>query len=256
MRVAAVIPARNEAETVGEVVTVALSAQNIDEVWVVDNCSVDATAQVAESAGARVLSCPEEGKGQALSVGVAATDADVLVFLDADLVGLTPRHVERLASSVLDGSISMACGLFDRTRMLNPIFLHRLPILTGQRALLRTLFEKLDDKDVRGYRVEAALNSLCADLNLEVDSFVCQGLFHRTKEQKSASPLLGFLRKMAMLITVLAGYAGYRARRLGRGPGPGNRAALAVRSTRITDHPEQLTAPRAQLPRATGRAIP
>lgn len=230
MRVAAVIPARNEAATVGEVVSVALAARNIDEVVVVDNRSADATAAVAGSAGARVVTCVEEGKGQALSAGVATTDADVLVFLDADLVGLTSAHVERLVSSVLDGSISMACGLFDRAPVLNRIFLHRLPILTGQRALLRTLFEKLDDKDVRGYRVEAALNSLCADLDLSVDSFVCQGLFHRTKEQKSASPLLGFLRKMAMLVTVLAGYAGYRARRLRRGATREQRAQATGRA--------------------------
>lgn len=232
MRVSVVIPARNEAATVGDVVLAAFGARTVDEVVVVDNSSVDATAAVARFAGATVVACADEGKGQALSAGVAATRGDVLVFLDADLVGLTSAHVERLAERVTEGSASMACGLFDRAPLLNRIFLHRLPILTGQRALLRELFEKLDDKDVRGYRVEAALNSLCADLDLVVHNFVCDGLFHRTKEQKSTSPLVGFLRKMAMLLTVVAGYAGYRTRRLRRPTGRTAAATLGPSSPR------------------------
>jgi glycosyltransferase involved in cell wall biosynthesis len=216
VRAAAVIPAYNEAETVGNVVEAARDAARISEVIVVDNASTDDTAGVAAKAGARVVACPQPGKGQAMAAGVAATDAEVVVFLDADLVGLLSAHVDRLAASVLDGRSGMACGLFDRGPIVNPLFLHVLPVLTGQRAMHRELFEALHDRYQQGYKIEAGLNSLCAERGEQVESFVCHGLWHRTKEEKYPSPLEGFVRKQGMLLTAMAVYAGYRLRKARR----------------------------------------
>lgn len=205
-RVAAIIPAWNEAATVGAVVYAALDAALVDEVIVVDNASTDGTAAVARTHGARVVPELTPGKGQAMRAGVAATEADLVVFLDADLVGLRPGHVDGLVRPVLDGSAGMTCGLFDRGPVANPIFLEGLPVLTGQRALRRELFEQLHDDDIRGYRVEAALNSLVARHDLVRLDRVCRGLWHRTKEEKLANPLVGFVTKVAMLTSACWSY--------------------------------------------------
>jgi glycosyltransferase involved in cell wall biosynthesis len=210
-RTAVVIPAYNEAATVGDVVRVARAATLVDEVIVVDNRSTDGTAEAAEAAGARVIPCDEQGKGQAMRAGVAGTDAEIICFLDADLLRLTPAHVDRLVGSVQRGEAGMTLGLFDRGPELNPIFLKALPRLTGQRAMRRELFECLDLADIRGYRVEAALNSRADDLGLEIDAFVCEGLWHRTKEEKDADgPIAGTARKLAMLATAVWSYAAYQ----------------------------------------------
>jgi glycosyltransferase involved in cell wall biosynthesis len=199
-RTAAVIPAWNEAETVGAVVYAALDARLVDDVVVVDNASTDATAAVAADHGARVVKELTPGKGQAMRTGVAAaSDASVVVFLDADLVGLRSEHIDGLVASVVNREVDMACGLFDRGPVANPIFLEGLPVLTGQRALRRELFEQLDLADVRGYRVEAALNSLVAQRGLRRCDRVLPGLWHRTKEEKLANPVVGFLTKLVML---------------------------------------------------------
>src|SRR5690606_2883381 len=205
-RTAAVIPARNEAETIGAVVFAAVDAHLVDEVIVVDNASTDETGRVAASHGARVVHEPTPGKGQAMRAGVAATGADIIVFLDADLVGLRPEHVDELVGLVADGSAAMACGLFDRGPVANPIFLDGLPVLTGQRAVRRELFEQLDLDDVRGYRVEAALNSLVAQSELERVDRVLPGLWHRTKEEKLANPVVGFVVKLGMLVSACWSY--------------------------------------------------
>ncbi|MGH9210939.1 MAG: glycosyltransferase [Acidimicrobiales bacterium] len=205
-RVAAVIPAWNEAETVGAVVFTALDAELVDDVIVVDNASTDGTGGVAAAHGARVVEEPLAGKGQAMQAGVAATDAEIVVFLDADLVGLHPQHVDGLVRAVREGEADMACGLFDRGPVANPIFLEGLPVLTGQRALRRELFEQLADDDIRGYRVEAALNSLVAHHDLVRVDRVVPGLWHRTKEQKLANPAVGFLTKLVMLGSAVWGY--------------------------------------------------
>jgi glycosyltransferase involved in cell wall biosynthesis len=213
MRVAAVIPAWNEADTVAGVVLTARDAGLVDEVIVVDNNSTDATARVAAEAGARVVHEPCRGKGEAMRSGVAVAGADVVVFLDADLLGLTGEHVDDLVRPVLDDEAAMVCGLFDRGPFANPVFLRKLPVLTGQRALRRELFEALDLTEISGYRVEAALNSLVADRKLPRVDMVCDGLWHRTKEEKFASPAAGFLHKQAMLLTALWSYIAFAVRR-------------------------------------------
>ncbi|MFO7279239.1 MAG: glycosyltransferase [Thermoanaerobacterales bacterium] len=205
--VAAIIPAWNEAATVGAVVYAALDARTVDEVVVVDNASTDDTAAVAAAHGARVVHEPTPGKGEALRAGVAATpEAEILVFLDADLVGLRPEHIDDLVTTVLEGRADMACGLFDRGPLANPLFLTSLPVLTGQRALRRELFEALELADVHGYRVEAALNTLVARQGLVRHDRVLPGLWHRTKEEKLASPVVGHATKLAMLASACWSY--------------------------------------------------
>ncbi|HLM63172.1 MAG TPA: glycosyltransferase [Acidimicrobiales bacterium] len=216
-RAAAIIPARDEAPTIGAVVYAASDAALVDEVVVVDNASTDGSAAVAAAHGARVVHEPSPGKGQALRTGVAATDAPVVVFLDADLVGLRPQHVDRLVATVASGEAAMACGLFDRGPLANRVFLHHLPVLTGQRALPRALFERLELADVRGYRVEAALNSLVGRADLPRSDEVLPGLWHRTKEEKAATPAVGSVRKVGMLACACWSYL--RCAVVGR-PGP------------------------------------
>jgi glycosyltransferase involved in cell wall biosynthesis len=205
-RTAAVIPAWNEASTVGAVIYAALDATQVDEVIVVDNASTDGTGAVAAAHGAHVVHEPTPGKGQAMRAGVGATGADVVVFLDADLVGLRAEHIDALVTLVRDGAADMACGLFDRGPVANPIFLEGLPVLTGQRALSRHLFDQLDADDIRGYRVEAALNSLVARNELHRVDRVLPGLWHRPKEEKLANPVVGFVTKLLMLGTACWSY--------------------------------------------------
>ena len=205
--VTAVIPAWNEVQTIGAVTYAALDATLVDEVVVVDNASTDGTAGVAAAHGARVVFEPTPGKGEAMRAGVAAAPgAQVVVFLDADLIGLRPEYVDRLVATVLDGRADMACGLFDRGPLANRLFLDGLPVLTGQRAVRRELFDLLDLTDVQGYRVEAALNSLVAQRYLVRRDEVLPGLWHRTKEEKLASPVMGHAAKLAMLGTACWSY--------------------------------------------------
>lgn len=215
MKVAAIIPAYNEARTIEEAVQVALSCSCIDDVIVVDSVSTDETAAVAAEAGARVVSAATAGKGEAMSAGAAQTDADVLLFLDGDLIGLQEEHLDRLVRAVEQGA-DMSCGLFDRGPFFNPIFLRFLPILTGERAVRRHLFDSLHDEDAHGYKIEAALNSRCAELGCKRVAFVCPGLWHLTKEKKYRNPVAGFILKNAMLVTAAWEYLSYQLRRRSR----------------------------------------
>jgi len=126
--VSVVIPAHNEEATVGAIVAtirrhlmdqVAL----VDEIVVVDSRSTDATATVAASAGARVVSQDDitrglprmEGKGDALWAGLAASTGDVIAFVDGDLRDFSPHFVTGLLGPLLtDPSVAFVKGFYHR----------------------------------------------------------------------------------------------------------------------------------------------
>ncbi len=126
--VSVVLPARNEAATVGvnvEMVREMLMRRHplVDELVVVDSCSTDATAEVACAAGARVVHQnevlghlpPLAGKGEALWKGLAATSGDVVAFIDADLIGCPPEFVTGLLGPLLiDPEIAYVKGFYRR----------------------------------------------------------------------------------------------------------------------------------------------
>ena len=127
--VAVCVPARNEAATVGAIVAEVGRALTragggvdlVDDVVVVDDGSSDATAALARGAGARVVTARTAGggKGEAMAVAVAETDAEVLVFLDADVTNFAPHFVTGLLGPLLGAApgapeVALVKGYYDR----------------------------------------------------------------------------------------------------------------------------------------------
>lgn len=128
-RVSVIIPARDEEATVGDIVAairrdvMAPGAPLVDELLVVDSDSTDGTARVAREAGARVVATTEllahiptvAGKGEAMWRGLAATQGDIVVFVDADLSSFTPDYVVGLLGPILsDASVQLVKACYDR----------------------------------------------------------------------------------------------------------------------------------------------
>lgn len=136
-RVAVVIPAYNEAQTVAGVIEVALELT--PDVVVASDGSRDRTAQVAREAGARVVELTENaGKGPALKAALQATGAEYVIMLDADLMGLTRTHLERLLAPVQAGEADMVIGVFEGGGSFASDWGNKLtPNLSGQRACRR-----------------------------------------------------------------------------------------------------------------------
>lgn len=78
-----IIPAYNEAETIGYVVRE--FKEYINDIIVMDNLSADGTGEIARKAGARVFSRTFKGYGDAIRHGLREADGDILIITEADL---------------------------------------------------------------------------------------------------------------------------------------------------------------------------
>jgi len=109
VRISVVIPALNEEAAIGGVVG-EVPRELVHEIVVVDNGSTDRTAARATAAGARVVLEPKRGYGAACHAGArAATDADILVFLDGDR-NEDPRELPIVLAPVLTGEADLVLG--------------------------------------------------------------------------------------------------------------------------------------------------
>jgi glycosyltransferase involved in cell wall biosynthesis len=109
MRVTVVIPTRNEAQAIGRVLA-DIPTDLVDEVIVVDSNSTDGTAEIAARMGARVISEPRRGYGQACLTGIACANApDVVVFLDGDYSD-RPTELPLLLAPIAEGRADITIG--------------------------------------------------------------------------------------------------------------------------------------------------
>ena len=147
--VSVVIPCLNEAENIEACVTTArevLKRMGVEgEVVVADNASEDASASLAEQAGARVVIERRRGYGSAYLAGFAASTGRYIVMADADLT-YDFNDIPRFVAALEEGA-EMVIG--DRMDNIQPgamPWLHRYvgnPILTG----LLNLFFRTGIKD-------------------------------------------------------------------------------------------------------------
>lgn len=98
-----VVPARNEAATIGRVVQILSDVEGVDEIIVVDNGSSDDTRAVAAAAGARTLREPVAGMGHAVKAGLAAARNDWVLKIDADLESFDTRRIAGMLAARAPG---------------------------------------------------------------------------------------------------------------------------------------------------------
>ena len=104
VRISFVIPAFNEAATVGEVLERVERLGLEKQVIVVDDGSTDETGAIFEEWGRRhahvvVVSQPNRGKGAAIRAAIPHIDGDVVVIQDADMLSLRAADASRPAPS-------------------------------------------------------------------------------------------------------------------------------------------------------------
>lgn len=185
MRIDCIVPAFNEAETIGTVVDV-LRRTGIGRVIVVDDGSHDSTIAEATRAGAHevVQLVRNGGKAQAMVAGLARAHTDPVGFFDADLLGFVPGHVRRLVAGSAAG-FDMVCGL--REYDLGNCWQLLGPLITGERIVRRWVIDAVPENCWKGYAIETALNKTCTRHSARVAAVLLPSLRIRGKVKKTGT---------------------------------------------------------------------
>ena len=108
------IPALNEGKRIADVVSHVLADPATAEVIVIDDSSIDATAERARAAGARVVTSTMLGKGTSMQDGTREASESLVVFLDGDLAGLRPGIVTDLCRPLVAREADFVKARFGR----------------------------------------------------------------------------------------------------------------------------------------------
>ncbi len=109
-----IVPALNEAPTIGNVVHFCLQQPQVNEVIVVDDNSEDDTAVLAAAAGAVVIQSAARGKGISMKEGLVAAKNEYIIFLDGDIDPYPDDTITALAASLGKDEADFVKGSFSR----------------------------------------------------------------------------------------------------------------------------------------------
>lgn len=184
-RVAAIIPAFNEEDHIANVIRALRAVPEVHEILVVNDGSWDRTAEVARAHGATVLDLPENlGKGAAMKAGVEHVHADIVLFLDADLIGLTAAHVRALIQPVMAGEHEATVGIFEGGRPTTDWAQALAPFLSGQRAMRRELIDDVENLDEARFGVELQIHRQLKRLGKVPKEVILSDVSQVMKEEK------------------------------------------------------------------------
>lgn len=107
-----VIPAFNEEKTIEATIKAVQKLDHINKILVVDDGSLDKTAELAEKTGVQVLKLsPNRGKGGAMNAAAKTIETDIVAFIDADL-GECAEQVGLILQPIINGEADLAIAAF------------------------------------------------------------------------------------------------------------------------------------------------
>jgi polyprenyl-phospho-N-acetylgalactosaminyl synthase len=202
-KLSVIVAAYNEQETIVQVLRAVEGHPLVDEIIVVDDGSTDGTADRAARTSAKVIRLKANGgKAGAMDAGVRASRNDAILFLDADIVGLTHKIITLTTTPVLTGR----CAMFVAIRARHSYWLNRLlyfiPVLGGERALSKDIWEAVPRLYRKGFQIEIALNYYTKKSGRKMGFAVMPGLSQVIKERKRGF-CLGLWQRLKMCGEVL-----------------------------------------------------
>lgn len=198
-----IIPVYNEFQGIRRVLEIVCQYAPIQEIIVVDDGSKDGTVQTvlqAQDCDDRIrliTHLKNRGKGQAICSGLSATQAELILMLDADLRGLRVQHLEGLVLPVVFDGMDMTIGIFRGGRFYSDFSHWATPWLSGQRCLWRERLEKICWKAAEGYGLETAITVASICNHWRCKKVIWRGVSHPPSEIHRGL-LQGFLNRVKM----------------------------------------------------------
>ena len=158
-KVSVIIAACNEEPRIEGVLSIIANHPLIDEVIVVNDGSFDKTSEVVKKFNVKLLENEINiGKTASCKKGLAKVKNEVILFLDADLIGLNDQNIYDLVNPVLNGYVDWTLSL--RSNSAVHMKLLKVDCLSGERAVRKELLEDplIWSKPQIGYSMELMMN--------------------------------------------------------------------------------------------------
>lgn len=175
-----IIPARNEEKNIGRVIKLVKKNENVGEIIVIDNNSTDATSNIAEEEGAKVIFCKEQGKGYAMEKGLKEAENEVVIFIDADIANYSKDLIQKLADPICNNEADFVKAMFERTGgrvtelvakpLLDIVFPEMYPFsqpLSGMIAGKKSILSQINFEKDYGVDVGILLDMVAMNVNIK-----------------------------------------------------------------------------------------
>jgi glycosyltransferase involved in cell wall biosynthesis len=166
-----IVPAYNEERTLGQVLDRLLALDISKEIIVVDDCSTDATPQIAEKYADRTIYIRQprnQGKGAAIRAGLSRASGEVTIIQDADLEYM-PEDILKVVQPIIDGNADVVYGSrFKRGLHRNMALPNKVVNVLLRWAVLLLYFRRITD-EATCYK--AVRTSLLKEMNLQCNRF-------------------------------------------------------------------------------------
>lgn len=208
------IPAyQEEGALPATIANIAAMSPQPDEVLLVDGGSSDATVQLAEQAGYRVLTAPEKGRGPQINHGVGAAKSEIVLILHADSL-LPPDGITHVRQTLADPKISLATFLpiirGEKTRWgttLHNWIKTWYPIVTHPHLFVRGVRLLFGDHAMFFRRADfLAVGGVPKDATIMEEADICIGMATRGKLKMTRKPVITSDRRIAQWGPLKANY--------------------------------------------------
>lgn len=195
--VSAIIPVFDEEKNISRLIKFLLKVTLIGEIVCVNDGSTDKSLEILKGFGNKIKIISyknNRGKGYALAEGIKKAKGEITLFLDADLINLTEKHIQNVLSPILSGSKKAILGY--GTPGKNHFFASSSIVkrVTGQRAYYRKdLIPHLNKIAKTKYGVEIYLNSLFGEKETKMVPLVKLGHIWKHKKHKTPRALKQYI---------------------------------------------------------------
>ena len=178
--VSVLVPAHNEEKRIGAVLDTLLESPDVDEVICINDGSKDKTEEICKSKkGVTLISLEKNyGKAYAIVQGIQKAKGEIILFVDADLIGLTVENIHDLVAPLEEKTYEVSIGY--RTAVIDRIMF--MP-LAGERAYFKKdLLPHTEKIKNKGYGIELYLNYVFKDKQIKLLGL--KGVKHMMKHNK------------------------------------------------------------------------
>lgn len=186
MKMSCIIPAYNEEKTIFGVVEAVKGSGLFDEIIVVSDGSTDMTPYILKRIGGIDFIDLEQnyGKGGAVWRGLQKANGEIIVILDADLIGISKEHLEKIINPLKNEGAHVCIGVIQHPKRAWMNFIHKTTSnLSGQQSFFKYLIEDANIKDSR-FGLEIALKNHFKKKKARIKKVLLPGISHLMKEQK------------------------------------------------------------------------